>query len=566
MIDIEKNGNQQEMPLGSGTAQLSSTSEQSALSFGTGISQDPLSYSNPPTHQTLGGIGVAGYSAFPSAAAPSDGSWTATTFDPSIMGGFGFTGPNMLTPNQGFFFPSTDVWGQTDPLMMNNSWLLSPVPLEQPQIPGAINLGVSTDGTTSGSTLEQVTGGSGAGIDQTFNSLTLNGSGNGSILPIGGGSSETSTTTGGTTQPLISGGTTPPQVMPTSTVESTGVTTTLPNPPQDTKPKSWAAIASQPAKPKPPPPKPAPQLKEEPPKKQGSGSGGPSRNNSQGMLRGPGHQSSGGGQIHQTMSSTGNYSNVNGNGLKRNSSKGDTGSGGSPKKMIDVVSKLKSENMYNPSELTLNLNTARYFVIKSYAEDDVHRSIKYNVWCSTEHGNRRLDTAFKEQKAKGGSVYLFFSVNGSGHFCGVAKMVSEVDLCDETGIWTQDKWKGKFDIKWIYIKDVPNGQLRHIRLENNENKPVTNSRDTQEVPLDKGKMVMKVIHAYSHTTSIFDDFEHYEKRQEEETLDNEQPMTTNTISNRKVCSCIHLHMYMYAFVQYTNLYHLCLYHLFTCTC
>jgi YTH domain-containing family protein len=30
---------------------------------------------------------------------------------------------------------------------------------------------------------------------------------------------------------------------------------------------------------------------------------------------------------------------------------------------------------------------------------------------------------------------------------------------------------------------VPNPQFRHIILENNENKPVTNSRDTQEVLL-----------------------------------------------------------------------------------
>jgi hypothetical protein len=36
-------------------------------------------------------------------------------------------------------------------------------------------------------------------------------------------------------------------------------------------------------------------------------------------------------------------------------------------------------------------------------------------------------------------------------------------------------------VKWHVIKDIPNGVLRHITLENNENKPVTNSRDTQEV-------------------------------------------------------------------------------------
>ena len=56
-------------------------------------------------------------------------------------------------------------------------------------------------------------------------------------------------------------------------------------------------------------------------------------------------------------------------------------------------------------------------------------------------------------------------------------------------VWAQDKWRGQFSVKWIYVKDVPNAALRHIRLENNENKPVTNSRDTQEVPPEKGRMV-----------------------------------------------------------------------------
>ena len=38
----------------------------------------------------------------------------------------------------------------------------------------------------------------------------------------------------------------------------------------------------------------------------------------------------------------------------------------------------------------------------------------------------------------------------------------------------------------------------------------------QEVPPEKGKMVLKIIHNYKHATSIFDDFIHYEKRQEED--------------------------------------------------
>jgi hypothetical protein len=180
-----------------------------------------------------------------------------------------------------------------------------------------------------------------------------------------------------------------------------------------------------------------------------------------------------------------------------------------------VLEKLKSANQYNPKDFAINTKGARYFIIKSYSEDDIHRSIKYSIWCSTEHGNKRLDAAFKEREGKG-PVYLLYSVNGSGHFCGVAQMNSMVDYSQSAGVWAQDKWKGQIEVKWIYVKDVPNSQLRHIRLENNENKPVTNSRDTQEVPPEKGKQVLKIMHNYKHSTSIFDDFGHYEKRQEED--------------------------------------------------
>ena len=162
-----------------------------------------------------------------------------------------------------------------------------------------------------------------------------------------------------------------------------------------------------------------------------------------------------------------------------------------------VLDELKSVNDYNPRDFDLNPKNARFFVLKSYSEDDIHRSIKYEIWCSTEHGNKRLDSAFKERDGRG-PVFLFFSVNGSGHFCGMAEMLSCLDYNSSAGVWAQDKWKGRevhialkplyhvflfflgqFKVRWIYVKDVPNAQLRHIRLENNENKPVTNSRDTQ---------------------------------------------------------------------------------------
>lgn len=49
-------------------------------------------------------------------------------------------------------------------------------------------------------------------------------------------------------------------------------------------------------------------------------------------------------------------------------------------------------------------------MIKSYTEDDVHKSLKYEIWSSTDPGNKRLDKAFKETAGRG-PIYLFFSVN-----------------------------------------------------------------------------------------------------------------------------------------------------------
>ena len=266
------------------------------------------------------------------------------------------------------------------------------------------------------------------------------------------------------------------------------------------KPKSWAAIASQPAKPKPPPPK------VKPPAQSGINSG--NRNDSSTWN---GSNASVKSSSKQGNSKTGQQRNRSGGtaGLSNISTPGQP--------MVPVLERLRSINDYNPKEFSLRLKDVRFFIIKSYSEDDIHRSIKYSVWTSTEHGNRRLNDAFKEQQRVGkGPMYLLYSVNGSGHFCGVAEMKSEVEYDIETGIWSQEKWKGKFAVKWHYVKDVPNNALRHIRLENNDNKPVTNSRDTQEVPPEKGIQVLKIIHSFKNQTSIFDDFGHYEKRQEEE--------------------------------------------------
>ncbi|PKI84399.1 hypothetical protein MVES_001462 [Malassezia vespertilionis] len=87
---------------------------------------------------------------------------------------------------------------------------------------------------------------------------------------------------------------------------------------------------------------------------------------------------------------------------------------------------------------------ARAFVIKSFTEIDVEKSLIHGVWSSTERGNRRLNDAWR-MSGETGPIYLFYSVNGSGRFCGIAQMTSGLDYSRSSTMWAEGtRWKGLF--------------------------------------------------------------------------------------------------------------------------
>ncbi|ODV81669.1 YTH-domain-containing protein, partial [Suhomyces tanzawaensis NRRL Y-17324] len=140
---------------------------------------------------------------------------------------------------------------------------------------------------------------------------------------------------------------------------------------------------------------------------------------------------------------------------------------------------------------------SRFFVIKSYSILDVNSSFTHNIWTSTELGNKKLNRAFKETLALGGKIILLFLVNASGKFCGVAEMTNEIDYQSSSDIWVeQTRWKGIFPVEWRLIKDVPNKFFYHLKVPANENKPVTNSRDTQEIPSNIGTSMLKIMSSF----------------------------------------------------------------------
>jgi YTH domain-containing family protein len=46
----------------------------------------------------------------------------------------------------------------------------------------------------------------------------------------------------------------------------------------------------------------------------------------------------------------------------------------------------------------------------------------------------------------------------------MAEMLTPVDYTRSSTVWASDKWKGVFKVRWIFVRDIPNANLRHIRL------------------------------------------------------------------------------------------------------
>ena len=162
-------------------------------------------------------------------------------------------------------------------------------------------------------------------------------------------------------------------------------------------------------------------------------------------------------------------------------------------------------------------SNSKFFVIKSFSEEDVHKSIKYGVWSSSKNGNLTLSNAFQMTKEKNGNVYLFFSCNGSGRYVGVARMKTSCDENRTFEFWTQDgKWTGLFDVEWLFIKDVPFKEFKEIiiTMKDGEIKPISNARDTQEIPFEQAKTMLEKISKYKNSNTILEHFEFYDMRQE----------------------------------------------------
>jgi hypothetical protein len=60
----------------------------------------------------------------------------------------------------------------------------------------------------------------------------------------------------------------------------------------------------------------------------------------------------------------------------------------------EVYNVAVQKGQYNSPGFVTKYKDVKLFIIKSYNEDNINKSIKYGVWDSTPNGNKKLDVSY----------------------------------------------------------------------------------------------------------------------------------------------------------------------------
>ena len=184
----------------------------------------------------------------------------------------------------------------------------------------------------------------------------------------------------------------------------------------------------------------------------------------------------------------------------------------------DDVSKIKCAfpstlKMNDPNFDVRKLKNAKFFILRSTCDDDIHKAIKYGFWTSTYKNNVLLNDLYKKYSRSGTPIFLIYTVVGSGQYCGMAQMSSEVELKKTFSYWWEEvKWSGVFHVNWVYVKDLLYDEVEDMRMKNGNK--VVSSKDGTEVDFHTGLELARRFKNSIYVSDIFEYFEFMDNREE----------------------------------------------------
>ncbi|XP_072310125.1 3'-5' RNA helicase YTHDC2 isoform X2 [Eucyclogobius newberryi] len=138
-----------------------------------------------------------------------------------------------------------------------------------------------------------------------------------------------------------------------------------------------------------------------------------------------------------------------------------------------------------PTSPQIAISSIRYFILKSNSIRNIEISQQKGIWSTTPCNESKLSKAYLENKL----IVLIFSVQGSGHFQGYARMTSAInkESCQDWGLMGLG---GVFSVEWIHKESLPFQSTQHILNLWNDNKKVQISRDGQELEPQAGRQLL----------------------------------------------------------------------------
>ncbi|XP_054613381.1 3'-5' RNA helicase YTHDC2 [Dunckerocampus dactyliophorus] len=130
--------------------------------------------------------------------------------------------------------------------------------------------------------------------------------------------------------------------------------------------------------------------------------------------------------------------------------------------------------------------SVRYFIMKSSNMRNIEISQQKGIWSTLPSNESNLIQAFHENE-----VILIFSVQGSGHFQGYARMSSIISHtnCQD---WGLTGLGGVFSVEWLCKKSLPFRCTQHILNPLTDYKKVQISRDGQELDAQAGRQLLSL--------------------------------------------------------------------------
>ncbi|XP_071436889.1 3'-5' RNA helicase YTHDC2-like isoform X2 [Pithys albifrons albifrons] len=129
----------------------------------------------------------------------------------------------------------------------------------------------------------------------------------------------------------------------------------------------------------------------------------------------------------------------------------------------------------------------RYFIMESNNLQNIDISQQKGIWSTRPSNERKLNGAFWESSV----VYLIFSVQGSGHFQGFARMDSAIG-CEKSQDWGSAGFGCIFKVDWIRKESIPFQFAHHLLNPWNDSKKVQTSRDGQELKPQVGEQLLQL--------------------------------------------------------------------------